>query len=471
MLHAVTAEEAGKRTDVVVARLSGASRTLVAASDPHAATSASTALRQRRAARWPKVTLLEFEIRTDSPTLIVASRSDRRSRSSTKTTICNRGRQTRRHGDASGATARSSGTLVNALLAHAGAASGRRAAAGAGAPSRPRHVRLAGRRKNTSAALAALGAAMKARRIKREYLGLVRGVPEHPRGTIEGADRPRPAQPPQVRDYRRGQAGDHALRSARSVRAARRTDFPPRNRPDASDSRAPGGDGTPDPQRSRIREAAKRGSISRVRPCTRGALPSRIRVPARAGIRSRRRPTHTCAPAPCCAPMDSGPKTAAFTVRAFDRDARRASLALAHGPVETPCFMPVGTAATVKGLTPARAARRAARKSCLANTYHLWLRPGARRHRGRRRPAPLHGLGRADSHRLRRLSSLQPGRPAPARRRRRNLSLAPRRQRTSLYARERDRVRRSARRRRRDGARRMREVARAARTRSKPRFG
>jgi len=48
---------------------------------------------------------------------------------------------------------------------------------------------------------------------------------------------------------------------------------------------------------------------------------------------------------------------------------------LAHGAVETPCFMPVGTAATVKGLTPAEL-RAAQTQVVLANTYHLWLRPG-----------------------------------------------------------------------------------------------
>lgn len=48
---------------------------------------------------------------------------------------------------------------------------------------------------------------------------------------------------------------------------------------------------------------------------------------------------------------------------------------LAHGAVETPCFMPVGTAATVKGLTPAEL-RAAHAQIVLANTYHLWLRPG-----------------------------------------------------------------------------------------------
>jgi len=48
---------------------------------------------------------------------------------------------------------------------------------------------------------------------------------------------------------------------------------------------------------------------------------------------------------------------------------------LAHGDVETPCFMPVGTAATVKGLTPDEL-RTTQTQIVLANTYHLWLRPG-----------------------------------------------------------------------------------------------
>ena len=64
-----------------------------------------------------------------------------------------------------------------------------------------------------------------------------------------------------------------------------------------------------------------------------------------------------------------------FTPRARDGNARRGTLALTHGAVETPCFMPVGTAATVKGLTP-RELREAHAQIVLANTYHLWLRPG-----------------------------------------------------------------------------------------------
>jgi len=47
----------------------------------------------------------------------------------------------------------------------------------------------------------------------------------------------------------------------------------------------------------------------------------------------------------------------------------------AHGPVETPCFMPVGTLADVKLLEP-RDLEEIGVRIVLANTYHLWLRPG-----------------------------------------------------------------------------------------------
>ncbi len=64
-----------------------------------------------------------------------------------------------------------------------------------------------------------------------------------------------------------------------------------------------------------------------------------------------------------------------FTLLTQDGTARRGRLGLAHGIVETPSFMPVGTAASVKGLTPAEL-REAQTQIVLANTYHLWLRPG-----------------------------------------------------------------------------------------------
>jgi queuine tRNA-ribosyltransferase len=64
-----------------------------------------------------------------------------------------------------------------------------------------------------------------------------------------------------------------------------------------------------------------------------------------------------------------------FTVSARDGSARRGTLRLAHGAIETPCFMPVGTAATVKALTP-RDLHETRAQIVLANTYPLWLRPG-----------------------------------------------------------------------------------------------
>ncbi|MET0343628.1 MAG: tRNA guanosine(34) transglycosylase Tgt, partial [Polyangiales bacterium] len=55
--------------------------------------------------------------------------------------------------------------------------------------------------------------------------------------------------------------------------------------------------------------------------------------------------------------------------------ARRGTLVTAHGPVQTPAFMAVGTRATVTGLTP-RDLREVGAQVVLGNTYHLLLRPG-----------------------------------------------------------------------------------------------
>ena len=65
-----------------------------------------------------------------------------------------------------------------------------------------------------------------------------------------------------------------------------------------------------------------------------------------------------------------------YEVLATDGPARRGRLATAHGVVDTPAFMPVGTAATVKGMTSAAVAGTGA-QIVLGNTYHLMLRPGA----------------------------------------------------------------------------------------------
>jgi queuine tRNA-ribosyltransferase len=67
-----------------------------------------------------------------------------------------------------------------------------------------------------------------------------------------------------------------------------------------------------------------------------------------------------------------------FELLAADGAARRGRLHTLHGTVETPAFMPVGTAATVKAMTPAML-RQTGTEMVLANAYHLMLRPGAER--------------------------------------------------------------------------------------------
>jgi len=67
-----------------------------------------------------------------------------------------------------------------------------------------------------------------------------------------------------------------------------------------------------------------------------------------------------------------------FEIFARDGAARHGRIATAHGPVATPAFMPVGTAATVKGLRPAEV-RATGAEMVLGNTYHLMLRPTAER--------------------------------------------------------------------------------------------
>jgi queuine tRNA-ribosyltransferase len=67
-----------------------------------------------------------------------------------------------------------------------------------------------------------------------------------------------------------------------------------------------------------------------------------------------------------------------FKLLARDGVARRGVLNTAHGPVNTPAFMPVGTQATVKGMLPESVAATGA-EILLGNTYHLMLRPGAER--------------------------------------------------------------------------------------------
>ncbi|HZO21623.1 MAG TPA: tRNA guanosine(34) transglycosylase Tgt [Steroidobacteraceae bacterium] len=68
--------------------------------------------------------------------------------------------------------------------------------------------------------------------------------------------------------------------------------------------------------------------------------------------------------------------TPQFELLASEGAARRGRLTLAHGTVETPAFMPVGTYGTVKAMTPEELEELGA-QIVLGNTFHLMLRPGA----------------------------------------------------------------------------------------------
>src|SRR5262249_13309953 len=84
-----------------------------------------------------------------------------------------------------------------------------------------------------------------------------------------------------------------------------------------------------------------------------------------------------------------------FRVMATDGAARLGEITTPHGIVRTPAFMPVGTQAAVKGVTP-EDVRKTGADIVLADTYHLMLRPGAERiaalgglHKFMHWPAPI----------------------------------------------------------------------------------
>jgi 23S rRNA pseudouridine1911/1915/1917 synthase len=180
--HVVTAEQAEQRTDVIVARLSGASRAIVAAAVGRGEVLVNGAP-VKASHPLEEGDVLEYTVHTPPPLVatpeaidvpIVYEDDD--------ILVVNKPAGMITH-PAHGAR---SGTLVNALLAHVGG----------GLPGdaiRPGLVHRLDR--DTSGllvvakndpSLTVLGNAMKARRIKREYLGLVHGIPEHAQGTIEG---------------------------------------------------------------------------------------------------------------------------------------------------------------------------------------------------------------------------------------------------------------------------------------------
>ena len=66
-----------------------------------------------------------------------------------------------------------------------------------------------------------------------------------------------------------------------------------------------------------------------------------------------------------------------FEILARDGDARAGVITTRRGMIETPVFMPVGTAGTVKGTRFEVLEDELDARIILGNTYHLWLRPGA----------------------------------------------------------------------------------------------
>jgi hypothetical protein len=99
-----------------------------------------------------------------------------------------------------------------------------------------------------------------------------------------------------------------------------------------------------------------------------------------------------------------------FDLLATDPDshARRGTLTLNHGVVQTPIFMPVGTYGTVKGVMP-RSLEDMGAQIILGNTFHLWMRPGLDVMQSFGGLHQLREMGQAHPHRLGRLSGLEPG--------------------------------------------------------------
>jgi queuine tRNA-ribosyltransferase len=99
-----------------------------------------------------------------------------------------------------------------------------------------------------------------------------------------------------------------------------------------------------------------------------------------------------------------------FDLLATDPDshARRGTLTLNHGVVQTPIFMPVGTYGTVKGVMP-RSLEDMGAQIILGNTFHLWMRPGLDVMQSFGGLHRLRAMAQAHPHRLRRLSGLEPG--------------------------------------------------------------
>ncbi len=181
LVHAVTSEEAGLRADVLAARLSGASRSRVtaAARDGLLRVNGEASKGSRVVEAGDRLDLEiperpPLDVRAEPIAVPILYEDE-------DLIVVNKPAGMTTH-PAHGVT---HGTLVNALLAHVTELPGDRL--------RPGLIQRLDRDTSglivvakTPGALRALGKAMAARRISREYLGLVHGIPEHARGRIDG---------------------------------------------------------------------------------------------------------------------------------------------------------------------------------------------------------------------------------------------------------------------------------------------
>ena len=83
--------------------------------------------------------------------------------------------------------------------------------------------------------------------------------------------------------------------------------------------------------------------------------------------------------------MRDDPGRLGFEVEARDGAARSARMRTAHGVVETPAFIPLATRGAVRAVDFGRRRIESAMSSCSANTFHLFLSPGAGADRSARR--------------------------------------------------------------------------------------
>jgi 23S rRNA pseudouridine1911/1915/1917 synthase len=180
--HVVTPDESGKRADVIVAHHTGFSRSLVAQAVRRGDVRVNGAAVKGSYLASPG-DVIDYELH-DRPQLLVEPEAIDLTivYEDDDVIVIDKPAGMVSH-PAHGAT---SGTLVNALLAHVRSLPGDAL--------RPGLVHRLDRDTSgllvvakTETALSALGKAMKARHISREYLGLVTGVPAYPKGTIDGA--------------------------------------------------------------------------------------------------------------------------------------------------------------------------------------------------------------------------------------------------------------------------------------------